>query len=182
MVEERTIEGTVANWASEIREIKPGQFYSVGVKVGNNWHNITGHRRDALEQLKATYPKGAAIGFVEEKKGQYWNVKGGTITGDVAPTSTVQSTVQAASTTTPSTASVVTASATPRKGDDVYQNRITLGASFRQAFDAQLSAWDKAEGQTNAEEFSRAVAELATELFKAQVTKVKELREEGFEI
>lgn len=83
MSEERTIKGIVAAYAKEVKEndMMGMTIFSVGLKIGEDWHNITADAKEKLETLKTeTAPLNSEIEFVEYKKenSKYWNFKTGT--------------------------------------------------------------------------------------------------------
>lgn len=79
MSEERTIEGVIEVWAKEPKEIKKDKFYTNGLKIDGNWHNIPSYTIEDIEALKETTPKGTRIRFIEEFNDPYWNFKKGSL-------------------------------------------------------------------------------------------------------
>lgn len=167
--EERNVTGTVANWARDIKSIgAKGNFFSVGVKIGSDWHNLTSHNVPALEEVRAAFPKGSNVEFTEIKKGDYWNVKEGTFgpaQGTVAPiieTSTVRDEFVSAS----------------GKSSAKHINGQALGLCFKIACDVVLVELKKENGSMMPDNFVATATVLAEKLYKANAQLLKKLEEE----
>ena len=76
---DRKIEGEIKAWTKEVkeREAPTGNYFQLGVLIGDEWHNIPAQNKDTLEDVKNAAPVGSIIEFYEwQREGStYWNYK-----------------------------------------------------------------------------------------------------------